>query len=86
MLSRYVIGLLNDLKFFDKVKPVFFTTFATPHVGIQFFNDNIFDITANRLGPYLFGKSGGQLFISDYDKILVTMADPNEKFLLIEKV
>lgn len=82
LLSRYVIGLLNDLKFFDKVKPVFFTTFATPHVGIQFFNDNIFDITANRLGPYLFGKSGGQLFISDYDKILVTMADPNEKFFI----
>lgn len=82
LLSRYVIGLLNDLNFFDKIKPIFFTTFATPHVGIQFFNDNLFDITANRLGPYLFGKSGGQLFISDYDKILVRMADPNEKFLI----
>ncbi|EMG48383.1 LPL1 Lipid droplet phospholipase 1 [Candida maltosa Xu316] len=80
LISRYVIGLLQDLKFFDKIKPVFFTTFATPHVGIEFFNDNVFDAVANRVGPYLFGKSGGQLFISDYDKILVTMADPDEKF------
>ncbi|RCK59303.1 hypothetical protein Cantr_07043 [Candida viswanathii] len=82
LLSRYVIGLLNELKFFDKIKPVFFTTFATPHVGIQFFNDNLFDFIANRFGPYLFGKSGGQLFISDYDKVLVAMADPDQKFLM----
>lgn len=81
LISRYVIGLLNELDFFEKIEPIFFSTFATPHVGIQFFNDNIFDAVANRLGPYLFGKSGGQLFIADHDKILVKMADPQEKYM-----
>ena len=80
LISRYVIGLLNELDFFEKIEPIFFSTFATPH-GNPIFNDNIFDAVANRLGPYLFGKSGGQLFIADHDKILVKMADPQEKYM-----
>ncbi|KAG5418697.1 hypothetical protein I9W82_003415 [Candida metapsilosis] len=80
LFSRYVIGLLNELGFFDQVEPVFFSTFATPHVGIEFFRDNIFDNIANIVGPYLFGKSGGQLFLADKEQILVQMADHNGKF------
>ncbi|KAI5955337.1 hypothetical protein KGF54_001898 [Candida jiufengensis] len=80
LLSRYVIGLLNELNFFDIIKPVFFSTFATPHLGVHFFKNNIFDHIANNVGPYLFGKTGGQLFITDYDKILIDLADPKDKY------
>lgn len=76
LISRYLIGVLNEIGFFEMVEPVFFTTFATPHVGIQFFNDNIFDNTANKVGQYLFGKSGREMFMTDNDKILTQMADP----------
>ncbi|KAK6454949.1 putative serine esterase [Scheffersomyces xylosifermentans] len=80
LLSRYVIGILEEIGFFDKVEPIFFTTFATPHVGVQFFAKNIFDNTANRLGPYLFGPSGLQLFVKDTEKALRVMADPSKRY------
>ncbi|CAK9441245.1 uncharacterized protein LODBEIA_P51140 [Lodderomyces beijingensis] len=81
LISRYVIGLLNEIGFFEQVEPVFFTTFATPHLGIEFFKKNVFDGIANHVGPYLFGKSGGQLFLADHEKLLVQLADPDKKFL-----
>ena len=34
LLARYVIGALYATKFFDTIKPVNFTTIATPHLGI----------------------------------------------------
>ena len=81
LFSRYIIGLLNEIGFFELVEPVFFCTFATPHLGIHFFRNNFFDTIANNLGPYMFGKSGGQLFIADHEKILVAMADPQQKYM-----
>ena len=36
LISRYVIGLLNELDFFEKIEPIFFSTFATPHVESNF--------------------------------------------------
>jgi len=35
LVSRYAIGLLYDRGFFDHVKPMNFTTFATPHLGAR---------------------------------------------------
>ncbi|KAI5968347.1 hypothetical protein KGF57_000206 [Candida theae] len=80
LFSRYVIGLLNELGFFEQVEPVFFSTFATPHMGVEFFRDNIFDNIANIVGPYLFGKSGGQLFLADKEQVLVKLADHKQIF------
>ncbi|ODV80610.1 putative serine esterase [Suhomyces tanzawaensis NRRL Y-17324] len=80
LICRYIIGLLNEINFFDHVEPIIFTTFATPHVGIEFFNKNIFDSTANKLGRYLFGKSGRELFLHDTQKALKDMADPEKYF------
>ncbi|EAZ63957.2 putative serine esterase [Scheffersomyces stipitis CBS 6054] len=82
LISRYLIGLLEEMDFFATVKPIFFSTYATPHVGIEFFANNIFDNTANAVGPYLFGPSGRQMFVADTDKALREMADPNKKFYL----
>lgn len=80
LISRYLIGILEDIGFFQFVKPRFFSTFATPHVGIEFFKDSFFDHTANAAGKYLFGKSGRELFLADHDQILLQMADPNSRF------
>ena len=57
LISRYVIGLLNELDFFEKIEPIF-SVHLPHHTWESIFNDNIFDAVANRLGPYLFGKSG----------------------------
>lgn len=80
LISRYVVGLLYELKFFEEVKPVFFSTFATPHVGVAFFRKNLFDKIANHAGKYLFGPSGQQLFMADNDKTLLKMSEPDSIF------
>ncbi|CAK7893990.1 lipid droplet phospholipase 1 [[Candida] anglica] len=80
LISRYAIGILNEIGFFDKVQPMIFSTFATPHVGVHFFQQNAFDILANELGKYLFGKSGNEMFMGDDELILKKMADPEHKF------
>lgn len=77
LISRYVVGLLYEMGFFEEVKPVFFCTFATPHVGVHFFKKNIFDKIANTVGKLLFGYTGMQLFVSDSEGLLVQMADPD---------
>ena len=61
LISRYMIGVLYELGFFDEVQPVFFTTFATPHIGVRFFKKGLFDKTANIVGRYLFGSTGLEL-------------------------
>lgn len=35
LVARYVIGLLWNKRFFDKISPINFTTFATPHLGVR---------------------------------------------------
>lgn len=81
LISRYVIGILEEMGFFDTVEPIFFTTFATPHVGIEFMNKNLFDRTANALGQYLFGYTGTQMFLTDSQRTLVAMADPEQRYV-----
>lgn len=80
LILRCVIGLLFEMGFFDTVKPIIFTTFATPHVGVEFFKENLFDFTANRLGQYMFGKTGKELFVKDTNQMLVEMADPGKRY------
>ncbi|WPK24044.1 hypothetical protein PUMCH_001299 [Australozyma saopauloensis] len=80
LISRYVIGRLYGMGFFKEVRPVFFSTFATPHVGSRFYKNKLFDKFANTFGPVLFGKTGLQLFLVDSEKLLVQMADPDSDY------
>lgn len=80
LVSRYVVGCFEKMGFFDEVTPVFFSTFATPHLGARFFKNNLLDRIANACGPFLFGKTGQQLFLNDSEKLLVEMADPSSRF------
>ena len=80
LISCYVVGLLEEMGFFDEVTPVFFSTFATPHVGLRFFKRNLFDIFANNCGSDLFRKAGQQLFLTDSEQLLAKMAHPELKY------
>lgn len=63
LISRYAIGLLYSRGYFDKITPVNFTTFATPHVGVRSpARRNHF---WNVLGARTISKSGRQLFMID---------------------
>ena len=35
LVARYAIGLLYSKGWFERIKPVNFTTFATPHLGVK---------------------------------------------------
>ncbi|EGV63425.1 hypothetical protein CANTEDRAFT_123663 [Yamadazyma tenuis ATCC 10573] len=80
LIGRYLIGILEDIGFFQYVTPVFYSSFATPHVGVEFFHDRIFDRTANTLGKFLLGKSGRELFMADHDQLLKSMAEPGSRY------
>lgn len=73
LISRYIIGELEKLKFFESVEPQFFTTFASPHLGVCFFKPR-FKIL-NILGTSLLGLVGRELFINDQGKILVKLSE-----------
>lgn len=80
LISRYVIGTLEAMGFFDEVTPIFYSTFATPHIGVRFFKRNFFDLFANSCAPYLFGRTGQQLFLTDSEQLLSKMADPSSVY------
>ena len=65
LISRYVIGLLYARGVFEKMQPVNFTTFATPHLGIRHANPGFLYKLVNVIGPRLLGSSGRQMFIAD---------------------
>lgn len=81
LIARYVIGCLYELGFFEEVSPVFFSTFATPHLGIHFFKNSFFDKLANTSGKYLFGKTGQQLFLADSENLLLKMTTSESRYI-----
>lgn len=78
LITRYIIGELSEIGFFDKFKPGFLTTFASPHLGVTFYNGFL----ANLLGSNLLGQTGKDLFMVDgYESILYKLSDPKNKYL-----
>lgn len=82
LISRYVIGELYGVGFFDKIKPVFLTTFATPHLGTRFFTTyGCYAHVMNFLGSNFLGQSGRDMFIKDGKQgMLYKLADKNGKY------
>jgi triacylglycerol esterase/lipase EstA (alpha/beta hydrolase family) len=81
LVSRYAIGVLYAAKFFDKVKPMNFTTFATPHLGARiplptnFSLHAVYNSTYNFLAPTLAGgRSGMDLVLSAQGLVLPVSA------------
>ena len=86
LVARYAIGLLNHKGWFEKIRPVNFTTFATPHLGVRTpligFRNQLWNV----LGARTLSISGQQLFIIDKFRetgrpLLGVMADPDSIFI-----
>lgn len=87
LVARYVIGLLYSKGWFDKLQPVNFTTFATPHLGVRTPSLGVHHRMWNVLGSRTLSVSGRQLFtIDDFRDtgrpLLAVLADPSSVFML----
>jgi len=86
LISRYVVGLLDSKGYFDYIKPVNFTTFASPHLGVRTPLIGYPNHLWNVLGARTLSASGRQLFtIDDFRNtgrpLLSVLADPESIFI-----
>ncbi|KAJ5918405.1 hypothetical protein N7466_009061 [Penicillium verhagenii] len=86
LVARYAIGLLQAHGWLDKVEPMNFTTFASPHIGVRTPLKGVWDSIWNGLGPRLVSISGQQLFMVDSFRdtgrpLLSILADPESIFI-----
>ncbi|PGH02582.1 hypothetical protein AJ79_07586 [Helicocarpus griseus UAMH5409] len=85
LVARYAIGLLYSKGYFDKIQPVNFTTFASPHVGVR--SPARKSHFWNVLGARTISASGRQLFMIDSFRdtgkpVLSVLATPGSIFML----
>ncbi|MCJ1243142.1 hypothetical protein MMC30_000339 [Trapelia coarctata] len=86
LIARYAIGLLYSRGWFDKLKPVNFTTFASPHLGVRAPVGGYHTTAWNYLAARTLSQSGRQLFLIDAFRdhgrpLLSVMVDPNSIFI-----
>jgi hypothetical protein len=86
LVARYVVGLLFSKGYFERMQPVNFTTFATPHLGVRSPSLGPHNYLWNVLGARTLSTSGRQLFTVDNFRdtgrpLLAVLADPNSVFL-----
>jgi hypothetical protein len=86
LVARYVIGLLDHKGYFDRIQPVNFTTFATPHLGVRTPLIGYQNHVWNVLGARTLSTSGRQLFLIDNFRqtnrpLLSVLADPESIFI-----
>ncbi|KAL1691192.1 putative serine esterase-domain-containing protein [Schizophyllum commune] len=84
LISRYVIGILHQQGFFEKINPVNFNTVATPHLGLLRY-DSFWSSLSHSLGPRLLSRTGEQFYFVDKwsakgRPLLEVMADPERVF------
>ena len=87
LVARYAIGLLYSNGWFEKIQPVNFTTFATPHLGVRTPLLGVHHRLWNLLGSRTLSVSGRQLFTIDNFRdtkrpILSVLADPESIFIV----
>ena len=86
LVARYAVGLLHANGWLDKMQPMNFTTFASPHVGVRTPTKGVGGHIWNGLGPRLVSVSGQQLFMVDSFRdtgrpLLSILADPGSIFI-----
>lgn len=86
LIARYAVGLLYHKGLFERVQPVNFTTFATPHLGTRTPPMGYPSHLWNVLGARTLSMSGRQLFgidkFRDTDRPLLSLlADPESIFI-----
>ncbi|KAF2669825.1 DUF676-domain-containing protein [Microthyrium microscopicum] len=85
LVARYTVGILYHRGFFDDVKPINFTTFATPHLGVRSPLVGVGNVIWNVLGARTLSASGRQMFLIDSFRdtnrpLLSVLADPESIF------
>lgn len=86
VVARYALGLLDSRGWLDKLEPVNFTTFVSPHVGVRTPLKGIHNHMWNVLGARTISMSGRQLFMIDTFRdtgkpLLSVLADPDSIFM-----
>jgi hypothetical protein len=86
LVARYAIGLLYHKGYFEKMTPVNFTTFVTPHLGVRTPLTGYPNHLWNVLGARTLSMSGRQLFMIDNFRntdrpLLSVLADPDSIFI-----
>ncbi|KAK2627550.1 hypothetical protein QTJ16_003516 [Diplocarpon rosae] len=86
LVARFTVGLLDSKGFFENIKPVNFTTFATPHLGVRTPLRGWHNHVWNVLGARTLSASGRQLFTIDNFRdtgmpLLEVLADPESIFI-----
>ncbi|KAF2765431.1 DUF676-domain-containing protein [Teratosphaeria nubilosa] len=86
LVCRYVVGLLYSAGILDRIQPMNFTTFATPHLGVRTPRLGYRAQTWNFLGSRTLSTSGQQMFLADNFRgtgrqLLSIMADPSSVFM-----
>lgn len=86
LLARYVVGLLYSNGTFNDLRPVNFTTFATPHLGVRTPKPGYRVQIWNYLGSKTLSTSGQQIFLVDNfrgtgKQLLSIMAEPRSIFM-----
>lgn len=86
LIARYACGLLYSKGFFEKVKPMNFTTFASPHLGVRTPLRGWHNHVWNVLGARTLSASGRQLFTIDNFRgtgkpLLEILAEPDSIFI-----
>lgn len=84
LVARYLVGILHQRGFFEKVTPVNFNTIATPHIGLLRYPSFISSVFSS-LGPKLLSRTGEQFYCVDEwspngQPLILTMADPDKIF------
>ncbi|KAF8467291.1 putative serine esterase-domain-containing protein [Kalaharituber pfeilii] len=85
LVARYAIGLLYSRGWFERIHPVNFTTFATPHLGVRTPLLGWHNHLWNVLGARVLSASGRQLFLIDNFRntdrpLLSVLADKDSVF------
>jgi hypothetical protein len=86
LVARFCVGLLYSKGFFEKITPVNFATFATPHLGVRTPLRGWHNHIWNVLGARTLSASGRQLFTIDNFRetgkpLLEVLADPESIFI-----
>ncbi|PYI10297.1 DUF676-domain-containing protein [Aspergillus sclerotiicarbonarius CBS 121057] len=86
LVARYALGLLYARGWLDKLEPVNFTTFVSPHVGVRHPLKGTWGFLWNNVGPHTISISGKQMFMIDSFRdsgkpLLSVLADQDSIFI-----
>lgn len=86
IIARYCIGLFFSRGLFDRLRPVNFTAFASPFLGVRVPNRGYQSTIYNALASQMLSASGRQLFLVDTYRdsgqpLLEVMTHPNSIFI-----